>query len=57
MTLKFHLDRGGSHEGMIAVNCGAELLRTLAFRRCGMSNTPDTPGDHLKMFLPSSRLV
>lgn len=30
MTLKYHPDRGGSHEAMIAVNDGAELLRRLA---------------------------
>lgn len=30
MTLKYHPDRGGHHEAMIAVVDGAELLRSLA---------------------------
>lgn len=29
MALKFHPDRGGSHEAMLAVNEGAELFRRL----------------------------
>ena len=30
MTLKYHPDRGGTHEQMLVVNDGAELLRSLA---------------------------
>jgi hypothetical protein len=35
MALKYHPDRGGSHDAMVAVNDGAEILRALAKQIAG----------------------